>query len=301
MCVGAAGHGLRIGPETGPRLCDGQFEAGLSSGIEAKAVRRIFMRWSLFVLAVAVPFVSHADVTSSSPRKVDPAAIQRRAEEAARNYRRGVQFAKGDGVDRNYTQAARLYRLAAEAGYAPAQYDLAYLYAHGLGVEHDMKQAANWYRKAAEQGDAEAENNFGVLYATGNGVPHDDAEAVRWYALSAAQNDPEGTNNLGMMYLQGRGVARDPVEAFRLFLKAAGQGHAIAQNNLALMYANGQAVSRDYVRAYAWFDLAAGELSGSATLRDRIAKEMTPEEIVRARDLAASKRGELAKAEETSK
>ena len=115
------------------------------------------------------------------------------------------------------------------------------------------------------------------------------------------QNDPEGTSNLAMMYLQGRAVNRDLVQAFQLLRRAAEQGYAAAQNNLALMYANGQAVARDYVWAYAWLDLAAAQISGSADLRDRIGKEMTSDEIARARDLAARKREELVQKGRASK
>ena len=67
------------------------------------------------------------------------------------------------------------------------------------------------------------------------------------------------------------------------------------------MYANGQGVARDYVWAYVWIDLAASEIPASAQLRERIAKEMTAEQIARASDSAASKRVELAQKGVTSK
>jgi hypothetical protein len=40
------------------------------------------------------------------------------------------------------TKAAMYYLQAAQKGYAPAQYDLAYLYEQGLGVKQDLRQAA---------------------------------------------------------------------------------------------------------------------------------------------------------------
>jgi hypothetical protein len=165
----------------------------------------------------------------------------------------------------------------------------------------DLKLAACWYRRAALQGVAEAQNNLGVLYATGRGVGRNDAAAVHWYGLAAEQNDPKATSNLGMMYLEGRGVKRDFAKAFQLFGRAAEQGYAIAQNNLALMYANGQAVVRDYVSACAWLDVAAQEISGCSELRDRVAEEMTAEEIARARELANRKREQLAQKLKVSK
>ena len=232
----------------------------------------------IILTAAALHFTASGDTPAKppvlSPPRVDAADAERKADEAKKNYQRGVQFAKGEGVPLDYSVAARFYRLSAEAGYAPAQYNLADLYVKGLGVEQAPKQAAIWYRKAAEQGDAEAQNNLGALYATGQGVARNDAEAVRWYRLAAEQNDPEGTSNLGMMCLQGRAVKRDFARAFQLLQKAAEQGYAAAQNNLALMYANDQGVARDYVWAYAWLDLAAAQISESADLRDRIVKMM---------------------------
>lgn len=214
------------------------------------------------------------------------------SQEAEQDYFRGLRYADADGVPRDYATAARYYRKAAAQGYIPAQYNLAWLLENGLGVKQDFQEAAVWYRKAAEQGDAEAQNNLGTLYATGHGVPHDDAEAVRWYTLAAQQDDPEGMTNLAMMYLQGRGVKRDPLHAFRLCRQAAEAGHPAARQNLALMYANGDGVARDYVSAYVWLDLAAAEIDSAADLRDRLAKEMTPGQLARARDLAAQKRKE---------
>ena len=219
-----------------------------------------------------------------------PSDVQlRKAEE---DYRRGLQAA--DGIPRDYVAAAMYYRKAAECGYVPAQYNLAFLYENGMGVQQDFGRAATWYRKAADRGDPESQNNLGVLYSTGQGVPLNEAEAVRLYRLAAAQDDLEGLTNLASMYLQGRGVERDTAQAFQLFAKAAGRGYAVAQNNLALMYANGEAVKRDYIRAYAWLDIASAEVPKAAEVRDAIAREMTPAQLAQARQFAIEKRKELA-------
>jgi TPR repeat protein len=48
-----------------------------------------------------------------------------------------------------------------------AQNNLAGLYRDGQGVSKDYVQAASWYRKAAEQGVAEAQSNLGAAYRFG--------------------------------------------------------------------------------------------------------------------------------------
>jgi hypothetical protein len=211
--------------------------------------------------------------------------------EAEENYRLGEQAA--DSVPKDYAAAARYYRKAADQGYIPAQYNLAYLYENGLGVKQDYAQAAAWYRKAADQGDPEAQNNLGTLYSTGQGVPRNDGEAVKLYRSAAAQDDLEGLTNLASMYLQGRGLDHDPAQALQLFTQAAERGSAIAQNNLALMYAAGQAGKRDYIQAYAWLDLAAAEIPQASRVRETVAKQMTPSQLSQARQLGAQKRKDL--------
>ena len=57
-------------------------------------------------------------------------------------------------IAKNYEEAVRCYRLAAENGYARGQWNLGAMYDFGYGVTQDYQKAVDWYRKAAEQGDA---------------------------------------------------------------------------------------------------------------------------------------------------
>ena len=124
--------------------------------------------YRVLLIAIFLPLGSSADNASRTPVSSSQGSHQTKieAEEAEKEYRRGVQFAEGDGVPQDYARAARFYRLAAEKGLAAAQYALGYLYATGKGVPRDFKQAAIWYRKAALQDDPEAQNNLGALYST---------------------------------------------------------------------------------------------------------------------------------------
>ena len=45
-----------------------------------------------------------------------------------------------------------------------------------------------WYRLAADQGYASAQFNLGVMYGTGEGVPQDYVAAHMWFNLAAAQS-----------------------------------------------------------------------------------------------------------------
>lgn len=132
-----------------------------------------------------------------------------------------------------------------------------------------------------------------------------------WNRL-ARDGDADSQNGLGFIYQKGLGVLRDFSRATQLYTAAAEQGHANAANNLGFMYSQGWGVPLDYVRAYSWYSMAAilGEvaairnrkiLAGGMSYKDlqaanktsfdiigRIAKRLTPEQIVAARDRAQS-------------
>ena len=70
-------------------------------------------------------------------------------------------------------------------GHIVAQFNLGWMYAKGEGgVKRDYTQAVKWYRMAAEQGDAWAQNNLGEMYARGEGVPRNHVQAYMWLGLA---------------------------------------------------------------------------------------------------------------------
>src|SRR3974390_141082 len=66
------------------------------------------------------------------------------------------------------------------------------MYAVGQGAPRNYPEALKWYRLAADQGYAKAQNMLGGMYGEGKGVPKDYALAYMWYNLSAAQGDHDG-------------------------------------------------------------------------------------------------------------
>ena len=88
-----------------------------------------------------------------------------------------------------YTEAVRLWRMAADQGNLLAQYNLGVMYLVGRGVPQNDAEAVRWYRMAADQGFTLAQRNLGFMYENGRGVPQNYAEAYKWYTLSAAQGN----------------------------------------------------------------------------------------------------------------
>jgi TPR repeat protein len=171
--------------------------------------------------------------------------------------RLGLIYYNGEGVAKNYEEAAYWFRQAAEKGHASAQVDLGNMYCDGLGVTQDYVQAVSCFKKAAEQGFPMAQNDLGTMYRDGLGVAQNYEEALKWLRKAAELGEPLAQYNLGSMYENGDGVAKDYEEAIKWYRKAAEQGLPIAQNNLGAMYYNGTGIAHDYVQAVSWFKKAA--------------------------------------------
>lgn len=130
-------------------------------------------------------------------------------------------------------------------GDATAQFNLGVCYQNGFGVVKNFAEAAKWYRKAAEQNDAAAQHNLGACYFVGSGVILDYEEAVKWYRKASDQNYALAQCALGVCYGFGKGVDQDFTESAKWHRKAAENGNAPAEFNLGYCYEHGQGVSQD--------------------------------------------------------
>ena len=64
----------------------------------------------------------------------------------------GIMCFRGEGVQKNMTEAARLYKNAADMGYAPAQYTYSVCLVQGQGVARNSYEARNYWQLAYNQG-----------------------------------------------------------------------------------------------------------------------------------------------------
>ncbi len=84
-----------------------------------------------------------------------------------------------------HADAAERCRPLAEAGSADAQAIMGALHRSGQGVARDYGEAARWFGLAARQGHVGAQFNLGALYNYGAGVSRDPVEAYVWFELAA--------------------------------------------------------------------------------------------------------------------
>ncbi|HTS94315.1 MAG TPA: TIR domain-containing protein [Stellaceae bacterium] len=160
-----------------------------------------------------------AGPTPNPSPSIAPAEANRRGEQAE--------------DQKNYPEAVRLYKQAAEGGNARAQNNLGYLYSHGLGVDLDYNESMRWYRMAADQGDPLGQTNVGVLYQNGWSVNQDYSEALRWYRKAADQGFALADYRIGLMYENGLGVSKNLLIARAWMREASDHGNEDAKKWLS--------------------------------------------------------------------
>jgi hypothetical protein len=138
-------------------------------------------------------------------------------------------------------RARRLYQRAADAGYAPAMFHLAWLHLQdaqdaffklqvsvmarrqagepingALGLENvrtPYLKAAEWFRRAADKKFSPAMVMLGEFYRDGKIVPADFAQSFRWYLAGARAGNPVAVLHVHSAYRNGEGVTKDADEA----------------------------------------------------------------------------------------
>jgi TPR repeat protein len=174
----------------------------------------------------------------------------------------------------------------AEKGDAEAQKTLGMAYAKGEGVQQDYRQAAKWYEQAAGQSNSVAQAALGELYEAGQGVPRDDVKAAEWYRRAAEQGYASAQYNLAALYAVGRGVPLNNTEALKWYLQAANQGDSLAQYNVGMRYFEGHGVKPDPVQAYKWLSLSAAQkLPDAARALSTLKYRISSEDLAKGRDL----------------
>lgn len=133
-------------------------------------------------------------------------------EEALKHYNR-----------RDYRQAVKPARIAAEQGHPGAQYLLGCIYCQSDGYRHcaepgtTAEQAKEighgWIRAAAENGYPQAQRYVGEM-------EKDPKLAAAWFRKAADRGDTLGLYYLGECYRQGKGVEKNIVKAMDCYLAA---------------------------------------------------------------------------------
>lgn len=88
-------------------------------------------------------------------------------------------------------------------GVALAQNALGINYAVGRGVGKNYTEAVKWFRKAAEQGHVSSQFFLAVCYENGNGVRQSYTKAKEYYGLACDNGNDDGCKGYARLNKQG--------------------------------------------------------------------------------------------------
>lgn len=170
-----------------------------------------------------------------------------------------ASYEKGESlyIKKEYDEAFKYFKEAADAGHADAQNYVGIMYLKGRGVTKDLNKGLQYYKLSANQGNQYACANLGDIYFGGIGVTKNYPEAFKLFEKAAKQGNAYSQNKLGYMYINGLGVAKNQEKAMEWYLKAGGNGNLDAIVELGLIYENGEIVKQDYSIAKEYYEIAA--------------------------------------------
>lgn len=238
------------------------------------------MKWvacvvgAILMIVLAVDWLSPPKDTSKLVEQGKAAMEARNYAEAVRYYRSAAELGDtegmtrlGDiyrdglkGVSKNFNEATEWYRKAANAGSSCGMTSLGDMYR----ARKSYTEAISWYRKAVDAGDSTGMVLLGTMYGYGWGVTKDYGKAIEWYRKAANAGNSRGEVALGAMYHNGWGVAQNYDEAREYFLKAAEARETTAMVYLGMIHRKGLGISKDLSGALDWYRKAAegGNLAG---------------------------------------
>jgi TPR repeat protein len=123
---------------------------------------------------------------------------------------------------------------ASDAGFAPAQTQMAQIYLNGIYLAPDDATAANLFHRAAEQGDPWGEYGYALMLQSGTGVARNLQDAETWMERAANANVPPAMFDLSRMLELGLGVPADKKRSDALLKRAAQLGEQRAQQRLGI-------------------------------------------------------------------
>lgn len=159
---------------------------------------------------------------------------------AFNNFKEGI-LQHSMGMERlDYDKMKECLTVAAERGYAPAQFELGTRYKKGdfpeISPSDNIKLAEEWLKKAADAGYVPAMHNLANLYEVGvKGVATSEGriKALPYYERAAMEGFPPSQCALAVYYYMGFGEKAKNYDAAEFWLeKSADKGYKLAKQYL---------------------------------------------------------------------
>jgi TPR repeat protein len=187
----------------------------------------------------------------------DVATALKFCKRAAPGSRRALyQLGRAYAANRQFTEAADVYRKAADKGSSAAMVELGTLLASGSAGSKDETEARTLFARAAQAGNARGAVNLAALTGAASGES-DPAAARALLARAAETNSAEAQFQLGLMMAEGVGGSKDDTGARAMFEKAAAQGHGGALDWMGNFAETGRGGPADRDAAKVYYEKAA--------------------------------------------
>ena len=168
--------------------------------------------------------------------------------DAIAQYKLGCCYSRGNcGVNKDDSQAFKLFRMSADQGNEDALYIVALCYRDGIGTSKNEEEQKKALFAAAKRSHVASLATIGDLYRDGNLVNRDFTMSLEYFnkaiegGLEAAKSSAAQINKIG------------------LYWKAANDGDAEAQFNLGVCYRDGVQISVNDEAATLWFEKSAAQ------------------------------------------
>lgn len=168
--------------------------------------------------------------------------------DAIAQYKLGCCYSRGNcGVNKDDSQAFKLFRMSADQGNEDALYVVALCYRDGIGTSKNEEEQKKALFAAAKKSHVASLATIGDLYRDGNLVSRDFTMSLEYFnkaiegGLEAAKSSAAQINKIG------------------LYWKAANDGDAEAQFNLGVCYRDGVQISVNDDVATLWFEKSSSQ------------------------------------------
>jgi TPR repeat protein len=159
---------------------------------------------------------------------------------AKAQYDYGVCLATGEGVSTNLKESIRFFKLSADQGLKETRHRYACCLRFGCGVLIHLTAVMKYYRLSVDQGSVHGQFSYAIVRLRHVESPHDCQEITRYLQLSAYGRCELAAVNYVACLFGGFPVGVDLCEAARYFRMASCQGNAMDHSIIDFAYLTGK-------------------------------------------------------------
>ena len=192
-------------------------------------------------------------------------AGEQRNGEAA--YQTGVRYEKGNGVEKDTSQAYRFFDYSAQANYVEGLYRFGMIHLYRYMDQSNPETGVSLLRKAAKKEHRGAQYRLGLAFERGLGTPAKIDSANYYFKEAANAGYTLAQHHYGVLLFEGRrGFSRNTSVGINYLNRSAQQEYARSMTNLGIIYLEGKnGITQNLTLAADWFEKAKNSADPEGT------------------------------------